>query len=247
MSHDREARRKNKDDIEHTLKQKWRRYRHLCDEARKLGKVELEEPIRHGWKRKFILNEQTKNRVDANLIQQALDYVNTQYWSRERDWSDIKLKWTNMPTVDGCELQPLTGREYNKLPLRVQKYFTEIELRYTNMFGETSPSKNYWVIAKPSMYFKLKDRKFWITEVPIFDPEIDRETEEIWDWIHGHGLYGKLANKMGWRQNYNDPWDIRKRVLLDNMKKSEMRTYFDEQLTKEYDEKILAKRFEFDD
>lgn len=246
MSRDRESRKQNKGDLERLLKQKWRRYLHLRDEARKLGKVTLEEPIRHGWKRTFVLNEQTKNRRDAHLIQQVLDKVNKEYWSRERDWSDIKPKWWPMADIEGCQLNPLTTKEYNKLNVREQKYFTKVSLSYVTITSKSS-WKEYYIITKPSMYFRMKDRKYWITEVPVFDPEIDRESDEIWDWIHSNGLYGKLANKMGWRQNYHDPYDVRKQVELEKMSKSEMRNYFNECLNKDQEEKEFLERFNIND
>ena len=243
MSHDREARKKNKGDLETELKRKWRRYNQLWKEARNLGKVELDEPIRHGWKRTFVLNEQTKNRRDAQLIQQVLDKVNTEFWSRERDWSKIKPYWKGMPDINGCQLNPLTPKEYNKLTDRQKKYFTKAMLCYGSPLWNPSALKEYYIISKPNMLFRMKDRKYWITEVPVFDPEIDRETEEIWDWIHGHGLYGKLANKMGWRQNYKDPYDMRRQIELEKMNKKEMREYFNECLNKDQEEKEFLERF----
>jgi len=246
MSHDREARKKGKADLEHMLKQKWRRYIHLRDEARKLGKVTLDEPIRHGWKRKFVLNEQTKNRTDANIIQQLLDKVNHEYWSRERDWSDIHKHWLGLADIDNCQLNPLTNKEYNKLSEREKKFFKYEQITY-NYYGRKGETKHYWIIEKPNMYFRMKDRKYWLTEVPVFDPELDSEVNGIWDWIETHGLYGKLANKMGWRQNFNDPYDARKRTLKAKLSKAEIRTYFEDKLNEEHESKLMAKRFEFDD
>lgn len=246
MSHDRDARKKNKDNLELMLKRKWRRYEHLRSEAHKLGKVQLEEPIRHGWKRKFILNKQTKNRTDANIIQNALDRVNREYWSRERDWSQIVKQWNHMADIDECQLHPLNNKSYNKLSEREKKFFVKKEIQYC-YHGRSTPAKNFWIIEKPYMYFRMKDRKYWLTEVPIFDPEIDQEMSEIWDWIHSNGLYGKLANISGWRQNFNDPWDIRKKTLLAKAKKSEIREYFDGKLDEAYEQKQFAKRFGFND
>ena len=245
MSQDREARRKTKGDLELELKRKWRRYNQLREESRSLGKVKLEEPIRHGWKRTFVLKEQTKNRRDAQLIQQVLDKVNTEYWSRERDWSNIKPRWIPMTDIDGCQLNPLTEKEYNKLTERQKKYFIKSSLCWAKTLGNRN-WKDYYVISKPNMFFKMKDRKYWITEVPVFDPQIDKESTEIWDWIHDNGLYGKLCNKMGWRQNYNDPYDVRKKVVLENMSKKEMREYFNERLDEQEELDDFLKRFEIE-
>ena len=96
------------------------------------------------------------------------------------------------------------------------------------------------------MFFKMKDRKYWITEVPVFDPQIDKESTEIWDWIHDNGLYGKLCNKMGWRQNHNDPYDVRKKVIIDNMSKKEMREYINTCIDNDIKEKELLERYELD-
>lgn len=245
MGKNREARRQNKGELELDLKRKWRRYLQLRDEARSLGKVQLDEPIRHGWKRTFVLNDQTKNRRDAQLIQQVLDKVNTEYWSRERDWSNITPRWVPMSDIDGCQLNPLTEKEYNKLTDRQKKYFIKSSLCWATTLGKRN-WKDYYIISKPNMFFKMKDRKYWITEVPVFDPEIDKESAEIWDWIHDNGLYGKLANKMGWRMNFNDPYDVRNKVILENMSKKEMREHFNERLDEQDELDEFLKRFEID-
>jgi len=245
MSHDREARKKSKSNLERTLKQKWRRYSHLRDEARNLGKVTLEEPIRHGWNRSFILNEQTKNRNDAREIQQVLDLVNNTYWSRERDWSSIEIQWKGMRHINECQLHPLTGKEYNKLPTNLQKYFMRDILTYSMGIGRDNTPRHYYVIDKPNMYFRLKDKKCWITEVPIFDPQLDKEIDEIWNWIEWNGLYGKLANCSGWRLNYWDDWN--KKQGLVKMKKNEIREYFDDLLNQEYEYKQFSKKYGFND
>ena len=230
MSIDRETVKSQRNDLHRLLRQKWKRYNDLWGMSYKLGYHTLEEPIRKGWVRKFALSEESKNRKDSTVIARVLDIINTNSYCKDRKWSELKYQpeYANDARIDNQSLKSLTQKEYDKLGVREKKYFIERTLYRT--FGKGNEKR--WVIEKPGKFFRLKDSRHYITKIPIFDPAIDRERAEIWNWITSNGLYSKIAKIHGWQVTWWDDND--KARVMDKALKKEMREYVDEMIGNKY-------------
>lgn len=226
----------NKENINRLLKQKWRRYEMLWKESRKLGMVKLETPIRRGWVRQFALSEESKHRKDSHVIAHILDLINTKMYSKDRNWNSSKcnkplgVEYINGAHIENQFLASLTNKEYEKLDACAKKFFVRSYL-YTPY---SSLKYERWIIEKPSKFFRLKDSKHYIKEVPIFDAQIDRERTEIWNWIWQSGLYYKLAKAHGWCMHHDDDYTGLKQKIMTNGMKKEIRTYVDELMEVQY-------------
>jgi len=224
MPKDREAIKRNKEQLHSLLKEKWRRYMKLFDAKRNLGMMELDEPRRNGWVRNFVLKEESKNRKDADVLQSIVELINAPMYSKERDWENgtqriSKAEW-GIPHIENQAIKPLSDKEYEALTPQQKKFFVRLAIRYQT-FNKNTIVRYQWCVDRPYIYFKLKDSRHYITHVPILDPDIERESDEIWDWIHTNGLYHKLAKANGWRTKwYDEDYKGKKlsKAILDDMR-----------------------------
>jgi hypothetical protein len=191
----------------------------LYTKSRNLGTIELDEPRFMGYQRTFILTEFARLRPDKAAIQRALSLCNTIRYSKDKNNfpasnDDIKLargrynidfqfiKSISKEKLAKCDLDPAT-----------KKLFC---LDWENTGGLRGTPREVYRIQKPNALFKLKVSKYYITEMPILDSELESEIAQLNNTMERHNLGPRLAHLKGWRK---DRWywnDETRALQIDN-------------------------------
>ena len=194
------------------------------------------QPYRYGWTRTLVLRSDIKRRKDADYIEEALSLVNTEDFSRRKDfrkWRRGRLVNTNLT------LRNLSVEKWEKQPDYIRKYF-EKGYYYSRIHHQVFPVYFF----KYPWFFVHKITPRMVDKRWIPNGEFESEREKLDQKVRRMDRWGKIVRWTGGfmrkKDGYYNNWTRRQ----DAWAKQDMKDY-----EKEIDEIIaeLESFFEEDE
>ncbi len=168
--------------------------------------VELDKPRFAGFRRFFVLRDDILKRKDAKDIQQILDRINCECYSKSKDFSfyDTQDRWGTVRQ----KLGTLSEKQWEQLPNNQKKFFWE------TWHGRLR-CKQY-IFQFPWM-FVYKIRRRYVKKVPLLSPEMESRLAELHSKIFEQDyLWPRISKLMGFRMGSKwDDYDIRKEDFVE--------------------------------
>jgi hypothetical protein len=179
-------------------------------------RVALKEPVQRGWRRFHVLATVAQRRADKVILEELLTIVGT---VQHRNSPDFRKRRGRGKRRRFTEIeQPLrmmtVGEwESRRLPEEWIRYFQREKRCIHRQWHDTL------VFYRPSL-FELKVEPYWVTEVIIADPAVERRLHEIESWLWRHDAMGQLNRLCDVSNRWNDP---ERESLRNRIAQSELR------------------------
>jgi len=152
------------------------RLNHLYKAQRELGTVKLEVPIRHGWERSYRLRAQESKSAEAPIYNRILAIIGTKEKSNRKDFLTKSYLTKKLIPLEQ-NLKKLEPKEYDLLDKELKSYFTYVKIVRKNYRKEIEIVYK-WEFKFPYV-FEFVIKPYYITELKLFDSEIEREITYI--------------------------------------------------------------------
>jgi hypothetical protein len=211
----RQKKRMQYEDFDKQLLEIGRRKTELNWQRRNLGWEPLMPPVQKGWKRFFVLREDVATGRHKEFFENILSRINTCDWSHRKDFMVKYRRYgTKKYRVKKQSLLRPYEWQFNRMD------FTDDEKRFFYEVWEEDGkhSAKRYVFSEP-WRFVLRVRPNIIDKVRKRDVLIERELQEIWNYLEGNCYRGRLEKLLygsepgGWRNRYEDP---REKNMLKN-------------------------------
>lgn len=212
--------RKRNDHFRHKEEQK--RLSALYKERKDLWKgtyrryIDLDEPFRMGFKRVLVLTTAAESREDANVLRRVLEAVQVVQTSTSRRFRKYSYKFRKyVDTVHAPN--SLDEKKFGKLSYKEQAYFHK---RAAKFYSNGTVAYRY-DFKEPELFESFVS-KWFVTRVPVLDPDADSRIKEIDEYWDGPGQYGNKHSKYrGWNYNYYDHFDETREEIVARIDEAE--------------------------
>lgn len=141
---------------------------------------DLDEPLRRGFKRNLVLKPSVYRRSDFDVFESLLPIIDTCHTSHTREFKSYDHKTGRMSKEFVHRAKALSQKDYDKLSQRQKAYFDAVWIHskwgvkgwYEYRFAHES-----LLISKMSKWF--------VTRVPILDPDNDSRNAELRNVMYG--------------------------------------------------------------
>lgn len=205
-------------DVEKHIRKKNKRSKELWKIRRNIPFLLLEKPCQKGFVRSFVLRDDVKRSKDGDFFEGILNKINTKMYSETRKFLKKKRKFGRRIYVEREQkLSRLSTYQWNNpklgLTARERQYFLKKE--------EYNPFRKrydvYYEFIEP-WRFVLRVKPNIITHYKPLDSDLEKEIDELDDYLSQHKVRGIIHKKMygkpnPWKNRYKrDPLNSRKCV-----------------------------------
>jgi hypothetical protein len=160
---------------------------------RKLGYKPLEKPIPHGYDAYYVLREDISRRSDSSDFQYIFDNFSKTVWCRRKDFMVYSYNERRYIKLNPS-IKNLTEREYEKLPVKLKKYFYSVDKQYWNTI------RKEYVCTVPDYFFTVKIIKSYKTHYKVIDEVLKQEAAYLSDklkedYYNYWSYYGSVPKK----------------------------------------------------
>ena len=210
----RQKKRMQYEDFDKQLLKIGRRQSKLYAQKRDLGWEPLVPPVQKGWKRFFVLRDDVAISRHSEFFENILKKINTYDWSHRKDFM---VKYRRYGTKKYRVKKQSLLRPYEWRFKRMN--FTDDEKRFFYEVWETDgrQSAKRYVFSEP-WRFVLRVRPNIIDKVKKRDVLIEKELQEIWNYLDGN-CYRRRLNKLLYGSEPGGWWkgeDERQKNVLKN-------------------------------
>lgn len=174
------------------------------------------EPFQYGWIRDWVLRPDVAARDDAENFWKILKVINTQQWSKEKDftcprWTAKKLRSARMP-MDLPPLKPIRVRHDpftkeesgwpKELPVSLKKwfYYHGVNAPFCNCFRGGHYRPAHYMFRTPWM-FELRTRPAIISRLPMIDGDLESKLDRLNNHMRAHQYWAVLRHERGHPRN----------------------------------------------
>lgn len=185
----------------------------LHDEFKKVSKwnrranhrenfIELDEPLRRGFKRNLIFKASAHRRPDIDVMLEILAFIDVEHHSNTRKFKTTHY-YPNRPKkhVFAHESKTLNERECAKLAEKHKPYFDR--RRHINRWNGSEYFTYNFIYED---YLESKLSKWFVTKVPVLDPDADSRYAELHNkmWGPEQLFRAHFRARSRWSDHYDD-------------------------------------------